>query len=689
MKFQKGDILVKNNIIWLRQSFVASVCDFTENYQAVIKNKYKEAVQPCYHHHNILPDTKKSWRWAKMNHDYYYALNRIPNRKPNYYRDQFGDADTLLENYKLSLEANENSILQAELTSFINEDYKLYFHEYQNCTPVQRIALAKACSVISFTADYIARLEVKGNKIYQQIAEIIEAKDLRYLPTNYRRFKEKVQEYIGGNDVTNIIKLPRTGNNNALIFDDPELQAAALALRARGENFTNEYIIRKVQELCKIKGRRVPGRRWFGQKVFELNETKFLTDHLRHGFGSRKAFENTGYIPLERALYAGDCWQIDATRMNLIEHKKDDKKNGFLYIVAVKDVHSGDIIGHAFDYSENRYVYANAIKMAVESTGYLPYELVYDRFPGHNTKEIMTLFSTMETMGVKMTQTIKATGKPHVERGFGTLQSVFMQESKYYYGEGILSRRASAHRSPEYLKQIRKESRAEGFDLTASYDESEAIIEAFRSTKLSYYSRRHAKVDRSPSEIHQESEKPNVKQLQPHQISMLFGLKKKATIKHDGMIRTEIQKGDYCFQVSDYEVMKKHKQVILSYDLEDLSQVHLFKPNGDMLIHISSASLFEKPQTYGPQAEFNKIALEKQRLKSIQERKTLDLEEQISDTNEINLLMGRYTNKTDAEEAETNRILRKPYPKEPEKRIANSDIDDSDIDLDSFFANQL
>ncbi|TSE08651.1 transposase family protein, partial [Aquimarina algiphila] len=166
--------------------------------------------------------------------------------------------------------------------------------------------------------------------------------------------------------------------------------------------------------------------------------------------------------------------------MNLIEHTKDDKSKGFLFVIAVKDVHSGDILGYSFDYSENRWSVTNALKMAVENTGYLPYEIVADRFPGHNTKEVKALTHNLSLMGVKMTVTHKATGKPHVERGFGTIQSVFMQESKYYYGEGIQSRRASAHRSPEYLKEIRKESRKEGFGLTEAYNESQHIIEAFR-----------------------------------------------------------------------------------------------------------------------------------------------------------------------------------------------------------------
>ena len=694
MNFQQGDILVKNSCIWLSERIIKDVGLFTEGYIRKIRTKYRQSVQPCYRHHNILPDTGKSWRWAKINHGYYYDLKRIPNRKPTFYRDLFGDPDALVASYELAMNSQESDLLTAELTNFVNKRYKHHLQNYQDCTTVQRVGLAKACAVLEFTIDYKELLELKGNKIYKDICAIIEQKDMCYIPKNYRKFKEKIDAILGGEDLTEVIKLPRSGNNNALIFDDPELEAAALKLRSYKENFTNEYIIRKIQELCKIKGRRVPGRRWFGQKVFEQQQTKFLTDHLRYGTGTSKAFKNTGYIPLARALYAGDCWEVDATRINLIAHNKEDKTQDCLNIVAVKDAHSGDILGYAFDYSENRYVYANALKMAIENTQYLPYELIVDRFPGHNTNEIKTLFSHMEALGVKINITSSPNGKPNVERGFGTLQSVFMQESKYYYGEGVKSRRDAAHRSPEYLKEIRKQAKKKGdeyFDLTAAYNESTTIVEAFRNTPMSAYSRKHAKIDKSPKMIHDASEKPNIKKMKPHQISMLFGLKKKTTIKHDGMIKTEIHNAEYFYHVEDYEVMKKHKNVIMSYDLEDLNKVHLFRKEEDMLIHITEAKLFNTPQIRGAKPEWDRLALEKQRLKDIAERKKIDLEEQIQAFNEVDLLMGRFTNKETTGNRETNRILQDTRY-DTMKRTANSDVhteDGSDIDLDSFLNAQL
>ena len=702
MNFQGGDILTRKNrssegdTTWISQRLIIQVCDISEKHlRTVCRDRYKSSVTPCHRHHNILPDTGKSWRWAKIKNEFYYDLNRIPNRKPTCYRDRFGDVDALHKNYEIAMKASFESNFDANFFYFIKNNYERYIHHYIEHTTVQRVALAKACAVLTYAIKYLNdNPDLKPNVVYKDICAAVARKDLRYIPKHYKKFRLKIKSIIkDGFDVEQIIKLPRYKNTSALVFDDPELISCAIKMRAMPQNYSGAYIARTIQNNLKLRGKKAPGLRWFGTNVFEQQKVKFLTDSERYGKGSRKAFENTGYIPMENALFAGDCWQIDATRVNLIEHTKHDKSKGFLFIIAVRDVHSGDIIGHSFDYSENRWSVVNAIKMAVENTGYLPFELVADRFPGHNTDEVKLLITHLKAMGVKITITHKATGKAHVERGFSTLQTVFMQDTKYYYGEGIQSRRAYAHRSPEYLKEIRKEANKEGFDLTDAYNEAEEIVEAYRTTKLSFYSRKHSSLDKSPMMLHNESDKPNVKELREHQISMLFGLKKKVSIKHNGQIKTEIQKAEYIYHIDDFDIYSNYKQVILSYDLNNLDKVHLFKPSGNLFIYLAEAQLFEKPQPYGPQAEFDKIAKAKQRLKDIEALKEKELTKLTTGTgaNELDLMMGRFTHKQSAENAETVRILN-DIENKPIKKAVGSDVNTSnsfDIDLDDLITNQL
>ncbi len=485
--------------------------------------------------------------------------------------------------------------------------------------------------------------------------------------------------------------MPRQWNNHALVHIDEEITSWAIQLRSMGQNYSNDSIVRKVANLCKLTGKVIPSRRWFGQNIFEKHYTKFITATSRFGAGERGANLYEGYIPMRNALFAGDCWHVDATRMQLIAHKTDAGNLKHLFIIAVRDVHSGDVIGYNFDYKEDRWSVLNAVKMAVSETGYLPYQIVFDRFPGHNTEEAKRLFAQLEQMGVKVTISHNPQSKAKLERWFGTMQSVFADSSEYYYGEGIKSNRLFAHRSPEYLKKVKSNALKEKFNLHDSWRESMLIVEAYRDTPLSHYSRKYKSVNKSPKLLHSESEKPHVKFLKEFQISMLFGLKKKKQVNNLGLITTDIQGITYHYKIENYEVFSKVPEVILSYDLEDLSKVFVFKKNEQFLIYLCEAFEFKEVQPYGPQAEFNKISKEKARIKAIEERRKKELVEATEGFDEVALMMGKYTSKNEATDAEAIFLNQEPETYNHKKTVGSdySTPNGDDIDIDEFTSNQF
>jgi hypothetical protein len=89
--------------------------------------------------------------------------------------------------------------------------------------------------------------------------------------------------------------------------------------------------------------------------------------------------------------------------------------------------------------------------------------------------------------------------------------------------------------------------------------------------------------------------------------------------------------------------------------LEDLSQVWLFYKHNHFWVYIGKADAVDMPQPYGPQAEFNKIAKAKQRIKELERRRREALEQAVaaSDADETELLMGRLSRKQAREAAET------------------------------------
>ncbi len=721
MNFKKGDIVIKNTsqgeTVWLSQRYVSEITNIlNEVFRSPIRRDYKKTVQPCHRHHNVLPDTGKGWRWAKINGQFYYDLARIPDRKPKYYRSLFGDAQELVNQYQEATKNQSKNLFELEFKNYIQAKYTEYLPCYFQNTAIQAAALAKACAVIEFIIVYKSDNETKTKaEIYKKVADLVAKYDLKYVGKQYRTIQQKVEKVENeGLGIAEIIELPRAGNNNAVQYlDDTEIYGWAMQLRACGMNYSNETIIRMIRKQCQLVGKPEPSRRWFGTTIFETHHTKFLTSSLRFGKGTSRGSVHDSYVPKQSAIHAGDCWQIDATRMNLIAHKrvietidkstgeiKENTVDGFLFVIAVKDVHSGDILGYNFDYSENRWSVTNAIKMAVQEAGYLPYQMIFDRFPGHNTDEVKTLFANLRMLGVKVEISHDANTKASVERGFGTIQSVFMQPTAFYYGEGVKSRRDNAHRSPEMLKQMRQQANKERFDFIAAWNESAAIIEAYRTTDLSYYSRKHAKVNESPKMLHAKSDKPNVIDLKKHTISMLFDLKTTFKVKHNGMILKEINHLKVYYQIQDYKVFSKHPDVWLSYDLEDLSTAYVFAKTDDLYLYLCEAHQIEEPQLYGPNAEFNKLNKLKQDAKAIEAQKAAELEE-ITLGNEVSLMMGRYTQKQEAEMADSARIIQESKDMKIEKTLKKAvgdSLDDdtysehndsSGFDIENFMRSQL
>ena len=227
----------------------------------------------------------------------------------------------------------------------------------------KQTCLARAAAVVELIGNYIAEQAI-DSRSYTPYREVIDWLNqdgnyayyfpvgCQYLPANPIRLKEKVVARFGKPGVaepmpiTDVIHVPRKGNANRDEFaSDSELMAWIAMARANGGNEPNAYIIRKISEVCRVVGRDVPSASWFSQ-VLASNKLKQLTANGRFGAGSKRAGRYTHSITMARAMYAGDCWMMDATRVNFIEHQTTDKdRKDFLFIIAIRDAYSGEVVG--------------------------------------------------------------------------------------------------------------------------------------------------------------------------------------------------------------------------------------------------------------------------------------------------------------------------------------------------------
>ena len=101
---------------------------------------------------------------------------------------------------------------------------------------------------------------------------------------------------------------------------------------------------------------------------------------------------------------------------------------------------------------------------------------------------------------------------------------------------------------------------------------------------------------------------------------------------------------------NDYNIISNYQgqRVVVSYDMEDLSEVHLWRKQDNFLISLCSVSEFKKIVKYGPNAELGRISEAKARQRRIKEMQEADFNRIISGVGEEALLMGIHTKKEEA-----------------------------------------
>lgn len=687
----------KSSTLWISEKFLLSVCkELTEDYlRKRVRQMYLDSVPIKQRDKPILPITGRSWRFSKQNGTFYYDYSFIPDKSPQNYRSklpQEADLRELRKNESIKAQVDTKD-LENVVETALKSDYIAYMPLYSGLSKAKE--LAQAASIMQSCLGYIedSEIDIKKNAFFILLAEILTQKDVKYLPQNHRRLKQKFIELVGGannvtddseaiTDVTEIIKMPRLGNSNAQKITDEEIKAWAMILRAKPQNYTNAHIIRQVQLMCQMHEKTTPSESWFA-KLFASHETKSLTASGRFG-NSRHGQRYRAYNPIERPLFAGDCWEMDGSRIQLISWKEKDESTGkfkekFLYVVVVRDVFSRAVLGYCFCLNESAHVYTMALKMAVQSTGYLPYELVTDKFPGHKTEEWKTVVDRINKLGTKVTVGYSAEAKASTERWFGTLQTVFFQSSPYYYGEGIKSSRAFAHREADMLLKLKQTAHKEGWNFDASVKDAEDCFNAYNTTALSYYSKKYAKIEQSPLELHEKSEKSGT-MISQWQTAYALMLQKKVQVRNM-MLKTQIEGAEYMYDIPP-SVVDKFESVLISYDLENLDKVWLFCPQTEKYLGEGTTKALVK--RYGKDANYSGLQEGKARAKQIAETRKDKLKEfsEKVDINEVNLLLAGKLPKAEVEAEETKLLLKDIGSTGNDTQI--DDDDDTEFDANAF-----
>lgn len=594
-----------HSTVWLSQQFLTEktgICD--RHFRTHARQYFKK--------------NGHTWRYEKRGDGFYYDYERLPDR----YKPLLGSKSELIG---LSAEAMPQAeVMKAGKANILKiyESYgtaraqaaNWYAH---NCHARQAVELAQSWCWARLVSDYTNKnnrlwirlgLE-KIMDVYACVVEILTETAVKGLKVSsatalYNKLKGFSALDLEGQYRLFIHKNEGNDHHSRL---NSETEDLIIYLRGHERNWSGDNIVRKIRLYCALQGWHVPSERLV-ERVLEDKRTQVITEQGRYGKRSNRLSHTNGVLNLARPVFAGDCWQMDVTRVNFEAHMGEDGRPRYLRHCVVYDVYSGAVLGRSYAISEHHLMYVQALRQAYMTAGYLPYELVHDRFPGHDTEQWKHLSQSLKSHGVKVSVSSFATGKAQLERFFGTLQSVFMSDSLFYYGEGVRSTRAYAHRSEDYRKKAATLIRRSGWDFSGACAEADAVLQRYNDTPKSVYSKKYKDLTQSPLSLHAESDKPHTIQIETHRAALLFSLKKTLKVGAAGMLKMTVSGQDLYYRLDDMRVAMSHHEALICYDVENLRQVLAFDARER---YLCTATEVTDIQVYGPHAQQGRLSTER------------------------------------------------------------------------------
>lgn len=390
MNIQSNDIVLRqfqgNTTMWLSERYICNTLGSNMGDYLRIRGRliYRQSVSPCFRSKDILPDTGKAWRYARINGQFYYDFDRIPDRKDTRYRSRLGERDELLH---AADELATAEVRIAEQYAIRNlEDYVkahirntdfLRFRYYEiNGVCKYNKDKAKELAEAMAWARSIKELVANGGykdfgyrtkeDFYKACAQILHKKKLEGFAVTTGGSLRKKLVYFPEDEMEqyDFFVSGRYGNDNARKIGKCKLVDEETGEIKRFD--IHEALILKLwmnfgspakESKIDLWNRYERDIAYLGEKALSYStfchytnmyNTRLKTYRERHGW---KAFASTflSYIPTENLRYGNSLWCADGSGTLAYSYldRTGKLRSMRLYIIMVTDVATGKIVGWA------------------------------------------------------------------------------------------------------------------------------------------------------------------------------------------------------------------------------------------------------------------------------------------------------------------------------------------------------
>ena len=346
-----------------------------------------------------------------------------------------------------------------------DENAELFFEEYRYDKNGEQVPLPERiqaeyvwnASVLNALISELDTLRPKRNmlggsrNVWETLLARVEEWRGEYahtLPGSEGRLKSLVNQYRPQNYA--VLVSGKYGNSNTLEIEEEAGRCLVALKRSRVPVYTDMQIFEEYNRVA-------PERGWKPLKSPRslrewLNSPRIEPLWYDAVHGEMKAHQRYGRkhkteLPSRR----DSLWYGDGTKLNL--YYKDEHGNvRTIGVYEVMDAYSEVLLGFHISENENYEAQYHAYRMALQTSGHKPYELVHDNQGGHKKLERVSDGLLAKISHIHRPTAPYSGQSKTIESAFGRFQSQVLHKDWRFTGQNITTKKASSRPNLEFIE---------------------------------------------------------------------------------------------------------------------------------------------------------------------------------------------------------------------------------------------
>lgn len=393
------------------------------------------------------------------------------------------------------------------------------------------------------------------------------------LPQNAARLKAKLKSF-KTNGYGSLIS-GKIGNRNTQKITDEFGQLLIALKRCRVPVYTDTQLFEEANRRAEANGWK-PLKSLSGMKRW-LNSAAIMPLWYDAVYGEQAARQKFGRkhrtaLPTKRDA----LWYGDGTKLNLY-YRDEDGKVRTTQVYVVIDAMSEVMLGWHISDSEDYEAQYHAYRMAIQTSGHKPYEIVHDNQGGHKKLDADGLFKKLCHVH-RTTQPYNGESKT-IEAVFGRFQQQVLHKDWRFTGQNITAKKMSSRPNLEFIEENKD----------SLYTLAE-LKDAYTLATKEWNEMRHPAYGTSRIEAYEGSVNEETQEVTAHDMVDMFWVtaKRMSTFTDQGIVVTiKGQKRQYevmgALGVPDHEWRRRHtyERFVVKYDPYDFGSIRLYKKEAD------------------------------------------------------------------------------------------------------------